>query len=102
MLDSGTLLMTAADDSRALAPIAVFAYNRPDKLRALMDSLQACEGFESSQVTVFVDGPKRDRDRASVEAVQSSVRDLNLPNVSGSFQPANRGLRNSIFAGVSE
>jgi hypothetical protein len=85
-----------------LAPIAVFAYNRPDKLAALMNSLRACHGFADSQVTVFVDGPKRDGDRAAVEAVQASVLQLRLPNVVWSFQEVNRGLRNSIFAGVSE
>jgi hypothetical protein len=84
------------------APIAVFAYNRPDKLDALMNSLQACHGFGASRVKVFVDGPKGDEDRPSVEAVQAAVRNLRLPNVSWSFQAANRGLRNSIFAGVSE
>lgn len=94
--------MRAVEANAGLAPVAVFAYNRPDKVAALMTSLQACHGFADSQVTVFVDGPKGDRDRDSVEAVQASVRRLKLPNVTWSFQEANRGLRNSIFAGVSE
>jgi hypothetical protein len=94
--------MSAAGANPTLAPIAVFAYNRPDKLAGLITSLQACHGFADSQVTVFVDGPKRDSDRAAVEAVQASVRRLQLPNVTWSFQDVNHGLRNSIFSGVSE
>jgi hypothetical protein len=94
--------MSAGTANLGLAPIAVFAYNRPDKLDALMNSLQDCHGFAESQVTVFVDGPKRDGDRASVDAVQARVRRLNLPNVTWSFKEVNHGLRNSIFTGVSQ
>lgn len=84
------------------APIAVFAYNRPDRLAAMMKSLQACHGFAESPVRVFVDGPKRSSDAHLVEAVRDFVRELDLPNLSWSFHEANRGLRNSISAGVSE
>jgi len=94
--------MSVTEPGHDFAPIAVFAYNRPDRLGALMDSLQACYGFADSEVTVFVDGPKRDADRAPVEAVRTSVRRLDLPNVAWSFHDTNRGLRNSIFTGVSE
>ena len=83
-------------------PVAVFAYNRPDKLAAMMRSLKACHGFAASPVTVFVDGPKDNgEDVASVEAVRAFVRKLNMPNVSWSFQDTNRGLRQSIYDGVS-
>jgi hypothetical protein len=84
------------------APIAVFAYNRPDKLSAMMSSLRACDGFAESPVTIFVDGPKRDEDRAAVSAVQDYVQQLALPNVTWSFRETNVGLRNSIFAGVRD
>lgn len=84
------------------APVAVFAYNRPDKLSALMSNLQACNGFAASQVKIFVDGAKGDADQLAVEAVREYVRSLALPNVSYSFNKVNRGLRNSIFAGVTE
>ncbi|MET4430720.1 hypothetical protein ABIA65_004031 [Mycolicibacterium sp. 624] len=84
-------------------PVAVFAYNRPEKLAAMMRSLQACRGFAESPVTVFVDGPKPNpEDRSSVEAVRAFVRGLNSPNVSWSFQDTNRGLRQSIYDGVTE
>lgn len=87
---------------RDWAPIAVFAYNRPDKFAAMMASLQACDGFSDSRVTVFVDGPKSSSDEPAVNAVRDYVRRLALPNLSWSFQETNRGLRNSIFAGVTK
>lgn len=86
----------------AAAPIAVFAYNRPDKIAAFMTTLQACHGFSRSEVTIFVDGPKSLSDAGDVEAVRAFVRALDLPNVSWSFQDTNRGLRASVFAGVNE
>jgi hypothetical protein len=83
-------------------PVAVFAYNRPDKIANLMSYLQACDGFVDRQVKIFVDGPKGETDRSQVEAVREFVRHLALPNVTYSFQEVNRGLRNSIFAGVTD
>lgn len=84
------------------APIAVFAYNRADKLAALIASLQACQEFSRSPVKIFVDGPKRPADRPAVDDVRRVVQEVRLPNLSWSFQDTNRGLRNSIFAGVTE
>jgi hypothetical protein len=94
--------VSISDEPLGLAPIAVFAYNRPDKLASLMKSLQACEGFAESAVKIFVDGPKPGADNSPVEAVRAFVERLGLPNVSWSFQEVNRGLRNSIYAGVTE
>lgn len=82
-------------------PIAIFAYNRADKLEAMLASLQRCNGFADSDVTIFVDGPRRPDDEAAVKAVQNLVANLGLPRVRHVFAPQNRGLRNSIYSGVS-
>ena len=84
------------------APIAVFAYNRPDHLANMLNSLRQCEGFVETPVTVFVDGPKHEKDRAAVEAVRGLLADLALPNLEYMISEENRGLRNSIYGGVSE
>ncbi|KMO84422.1 hypothetical protein BST22_22195 [Mycolicibacterium chubuense] len=94
--------MTASAPGRDRAPIAVFAYNRSDKLSAMLTSLRSCTGFRESDVIIFVDGPKGPADAAAVEQVRAFVRDLNMPNVSWRFRDTNCGLRNSIYAGVSE
>lgn len=94
--------MNGPSDTTDWAPIAVFAYNRPDKLAALMASLQSCQGFSESPVTIFVDGAKGPADDPAVQAVRDLVVNLRLPNVSWSFQQSNRGLRQSVYAGVSQ
>jgi hypothetical protein len=84
-----------------LAPVAVFAYKRPDRLAALMQSLEQCEGFAQSPVTIFVDGPRNEADRAAVNEARVLVTRLAYPNVSQVISETNRGLRDSIFDGVS-
>ncbi|MDO0972825.1 glycosyltransferase [Mycolicibacterium frederiksbergense] len=85
-----------------LAPIAIFAYNRPDRLQRLFESLLRCPEFHDTTVTVFVDGPKRDIDRVAVEQVRSLVKNQRLPNVAAVYREENHGLRRSIYAGVTE
>ena len=84
------------------APVAVFAFNRADRLASLLTSLERCKGFEDTQVTVFVDGPRDDADRVAVEAVRRLVAALPHDNVSHVFAESNVGLRRSIHRGVSE
>lgn len=83
------------------APIAIFAFNRPAHLRNLFASLRECEGFSQSPITVFIDGPRSPRDEPLVAEVRAVVQGLGLANVSSSVSPENRGLRRSIYAGVS-
>lgn len=84
------------------APIAVFAYNRPDKLAGMMESLARCDGFSQSEVTIFVDGPKNTAAAPAVEDVRKLVQNLPYPNVRPVISDTNRGLRNAISAGVTE
>lgn len=84
------------------APVVIFAYNRPAKLAAMLESLQACHGFQESPVKIFVDGPKASPDRDLVDAVHTVVRSIRHPDLSYTFSDVNRGLRESIFAGVTE
>jgi len=83
------------------APVAVFAYRRAGALAEVMSSLSACEGFHDAQVTVFVDGPKTDEDRKGVGEVRELLAGLDWPNLSVVFSEENRGLKRSIFDGVS-
>lgn len=84
-----------------LAPVAIFAYNRPDRLRNLLRDLQSCDGFAQTPVTIFVDGPKGAQDLAAVEEVRHVVRTVASPNVHSVISDENRGLRQSVYAGVS-
>lgn len=62
IVSSRTLPFMAAD----LAPIALFAFRRPDHLRECLTALAACGGAADSDLIVFSDGP---RDQGDVDAV---------------------------------
>jgi hypothetical protein len=85
-----------------LAPIAVFAYNRRDHLAAIIHSLERCEGFSESPVTIFVDGPRDGADRDAVEEVRAFVKGLTHANLNYVISETNQGLRKAIYAGVSQ
>lgn len=92
--------MTPSQQSRC-APVAVFAYNRRDRLAAMLQSLQRCAGFAGTSVTIFVDGPRSEADRVAVDEVRTFVTNLSLPNVDHVISDENKGLRKSIYGGVS-
>lgn len=85
-----------------LAPIALFAYNRPQHLRRTAEALAANELAGESDLFVFLDGPKGESDRAAVEEVRSYVSSIRgFRSVSLSEQQANLGLADSLIGGVS-
>jgi hypothetical protein len=85
-----------------LAPIVVFAYKRPEHLRATLDSLKRCEGFADSKIIVFGDGPKTEADRDAVDATRRVARTMLGSQAEYYFRDANAGLAASIIGGVTE
>ncbi len=83
------------------APIALFVYRRTDLLNAVLDSLEACPEFPESDVFVFSDGPKNAAAAADVAQVRALVRERLRPNMTVIEARENRGLANSIIAGVT-
>ncbi len=94
--------MPLAKNDAALAPIAIFAYNRPEHLRRLLASLELCPEFKDSQLRIFVDGPKGEADRRNVDAVREIASSCSHPFLSLSASPVNKGLAKSVIEGVSE
>lgn len=84
------------------APIAVFAYRRPDHLRNTLQSLMRCDGFAGSPVFVYCDGPRSEAERADVEATRAVARELLGEDAEYHFSATNRGLSASVIAGVSD
>lgn len=92
--------------ARELAPIVVFAYNRPVHLQRTLDALAACRLASQSQVYAFADGPRKPEAAAAVAQVRAV---LEQEARSGRFAgfvvqcaEANRGLANSIIGGVGQ
>lgn len=79
-------------------PIVIFAFNRPDSLVRLIESLKANVGYEHHDIFIFVDGPRNDEDQTKVDKVLEIAHRLTT-NVTAS--PVNKGLGPSIIDGVN-
>ncbi len=89
-----------------LAPVVVFAYNRPLHLQRTLDALAACRLADRTHVHVFADGPRKP---AAAEAVAEVRRVLATEALAGRFasvriqaSEVNLGLANSIIRGVGQ
>ena len=89
-----------------LAPIALFAYRRPDHLDRALHALSESTGAAHSDLTIFCDGPRNAEDRDSVTEVRSVAHrwaGMNVfKRVSVVERPHNLGLSRSVISGVSE
>jgi len=88
---------------RHKAPIAFFAYNRPEHTRQALETLCKCDGALESELFIYCDGPKRAIDEKAVKQVREIVKSYNW---CGAVQvvehDVNLGLANSIIHGVTE
>ncbi|MDI1291041.1 MAG: glycosyltransferase family 2 protein [bacterium] len=86
-----------------LAPVALFAYRRPDHLGRTIDALRGCAGAERTALTVFSDGPKGADDDALVAEVRTMLtRVEGFASVRVIERPANIGLARNVIAGVTQ
>ena len=85
------------------APIAVFAFNRPDHLHRTLEALAANNLAAESDVTVFCDGPRHEDEREltdSVRAVAKSAQGFSSLTVVE--RPCNLGCAASIIDGLKQ
>lgn len=87
-----------------LAPIIVFAFNRPKALKNTIESLLNNREAKESDLYVFVDGArsnKMDEDKV-VHQVHEYVKKINgFKSLHYTFSDTNKGLGNSIIQGVT-
>jgi hypothetical protein len=88
------------------APIAIFAFKRPDHLERALVTLSANHGARQHDVVAYVDGPRGTKDVEGVESVKRLLIDWSSRGFFRSFtldfQPENLGLRKSILRGVGQ
>lgn len=87
------------------APIIIFAFNRLDSLKALVQSVQKNAEASKSDLYVFVDGYRENKkgEKEKVLAVQNFVKSISgFKSVNYTFGERNFGLGSSIISGVSE
>lgn len=88
-----------------LAPIIVFAFNRPEALKNTIHSLLQNEEAKDSDLYVFVDGarPNKTGEKEKVQAVQDIVKKITgFKSIHYAFSEINKGLGNSIIQGVTQ
>ena len=89
----------------SMAPIVVFAYNRPDHLQQTLEHLSLADGALDSELWIFCDGPKYGADAAQIDAArvvaESPVWRKHFAAVRVEISDVNKGLASSIIQGVS-
>ena len=84
------------------APIALFAYKRPEHLASCLDSLLDNPEAPNTELWIFCDGPRSDTDEPSVLEVRELARKVHgFSRVTVIEQPRNIGLAASVISGVS-
>jgi hypothetical protein len=85
-----------------LAPIALFAYNRPEHLARAVDALRRDPLASSSDLHVFCDGPKTEAAADAVRQVRAFARSISgFKSLTVVERDRNIGLANSIIDGVT-
>ena len=92
------------ENKNILAPIAVIAFNRPDLLKATLDSLAQNPLADQSDLYVFIDGPREshageDEKVKKVVAIAASASGFKSVNIKAS--EANKGLAKSVTGAAS-
>lgn len=85
------------------APVALFAYRRPEHLQATLSALAANALAEATELTIFCDGPRTEQEREDVAKVRSLARDAKgFSQVRVIARDQNLGLAGSVTHGVDE
>lgn len=84
-------------------PVVLFAFNRPDALRASLQALAANDLAAETPLFIFLDGPRKEADVEKVKAVREvAMSAQGFLRVDVSSSEENRGLARSIIRGVSQ
>lgn len=89
--------------STEMAPVVVFAFNRPAHLLRCLESLRRNPEASSSDLWVFCDGPKHESQSEIVEQVRTVARQTRgFRSITVHESSANRGLATSVIRGVDQ
>jgi hypothetical protein len=89
--------------NHSYAPISLFVYNRLEHTRRTVDALRANTHAAESDLYVFADAARDEKDAASVTAVREFVRSITgFKSLKVIERDGNLGLAASIIGGVSE
>ena len=87
----------------ALAPIALFVYNRPWHARQTVEALIINQLAAQSDLIIFSDAPKTDRDSLTVHEVRNYIKSISgFKSIRIIERETNYGLATSITDGVTK
>lgn len=90
----------------SLAPIVMFVYNRADHFQQTYEALSRCEGAAESELYIFSDGARSEKDVPKVNEVRTAIRNAadegKFQNVHIAESEKNQGLAASVIAGVTK
>jgi len=85
----------------AAAPVAFFAFKRPEHTRRTLAALAANDLAADTDLHIFCDGPRSKADERAVEQVREICRNASgFASLRLHEHSVNRGLANSLFAGL--
>jgi Glycosyl transferase family 2 len=97
------LCLDMTENQRQLAPIAVFAYNRPRHLRQTLEALLANPEACESDLFVFSDGPRNELAVEPVREVRAYLKEISgFKSITIVEREQNFGLAKSIITGVTQ
>ncbi len=90
-------------ETRSLAPIVLFVYNRLAHTQATVEALQKNTGASESELFIYSDGAKSESGRAAIDRVRQYIHTIQgFKTIQIIEQDHNMGLSASVIAGVSE
>lgn len=88
-----------------MAPVALFAYKRVDKLQECLKALERNYGANNTMLYIFCDGPKKQEDVVKVQQVREYIHlyknENRFKDIHIIESETNKGLANSIIGGVT-
>ncbi len=85
-----------------IAPIVLFAFNRPDHLERTLDALSSNYGASESQLTIFCDGPRTEEEREKTDAVRKVAHEAaGFASATVVEREKNMGCADSVIDGLN-
>ncbi len=81
-------------------PVAIFAYNRPDHLKNLLDSLEANELSKETDVYIFINKFEDDDVHSSI--LEISEEDRHFKSKKVHVNPENLGIKGNLMTGINK
>ena len=88
-----------------ISPVIVFAYNRPDHLKKVLEALSKNELAAQSDLYIMIDGPKNEKGliaNKEVMKVAEEYRTGFFKSCTINNHSKNSGLAKSVISGVSQ